>query len=86
MAGSLILVDDSLISDRIDGTNGCPERSLCIGFVAGTDSLSHMLDRGAQLGAQTGVVVTLSDVCLARFLACALLAMKIPELTAAKIL
>jgi hypothetical protein len=61
VARSLILVDDSLISDRIDGTDGCLKRSLCSGFVGRSYSLSHVLDRGAQLGAQTGVVVTLFD-------------------------
>ena len=59
---SLVLVNDSLVGNRIYGANGCLERSLRDGFVGGPNSLPHVLDRGAQLGTQTGVVVTLLNI------------------------
>src|SRR5690606_778235 len=55
----LVLVDDFLVRNAIDHAGGFAEEFLRSGFVSRGNRLLHLLDRGAEFGAQRSVVLTL---------------------------
>jgi len=59
MTGSLILVNNFLVSDRINHTGGCAEDSLSSSLVARFDSLDYSFDCGTQFRTQAGVMQAL---------------------------
>ena len=62
MAGSLVLVDDALVGNRIYHADRGLECSLGGRFVRGADGFSHMLDRCSQLRTHAHIVTALRDV------------------------
>lgn len=71
VASRFVLVNDFLVSDRINHACGFAENSLCSSLVAGCNCLGYALDCCAQFGTQTGVMqvllyrlsCTLSGLC-----------------------
>ena len=67
MSGRLVLVNDVLVRDAIDGARGVLEHGPSGSLVASVDCFPHVLDGRAQFGAQARIVLT---ACFA--LSCAL--------------
>lgn len=57
MTGSLVFMDDILVSDAINHAGRFLQNGSSCSLVAGGDGGAHVLDRRAEHGAKTGVVL-----------------------------